>query len=152
MTSAGGAIGIAGGGPLEQPARRARTVSDDRRLGKEPQRFLPELEPQPDRRRPVFRLVELIVAEKVSGGSSCKCGDVATRATPASDDQSRQRSSGWFAISGEAARTPPSMIGIVTIAVRETITNAMLTIKPSEIAPSTSAGQILFVRSRRMIG
>ena len=44
------------------------------------------------------------------------------------------------------------MIGIVTIAVRETITNAMLTIKPSEIAPSTSAGQILFVRSRLMIG
>ena len=44
------------------------------------------------------------------------------------------------------------MIGIVTIAVRETITNAMLTMKPSEIAPSTSACHILFARSRRMIG
>ena len=37
------------------------------------------------------------------------------------------------------------MIGIVTIAVRETITNAMLTMKPSEIAPSNSASQIRFV-------
>ncbi len=39
-------IGIASGGPLEQSARRTRTVADDRRLGKELQRFLPELEPQ----------------------------------------------------------------------------------------------------------
>ena len=38
------------------------------------------------------------------------------------------------------------MIGIVTIAVRETITNAMLTKKPKEIAPSTSACQIRFAQ------
>ena len=34
------------------------------------------------------------------------------------------------------------MIGIVTIAVRETITKAMLTMKPNEIAASSSASAI----------
>ena len=44
------------------------------------------------------------------------------------------------------------MIGIVTMAVRDTMTNAMLTMKPSEIAPSARACQILFIRSRLKIG
>ena len=38
-----------------------------------------------------------------------------------------------------------SMIGMVTSAVRETMTKAMLTIKPTAMAISNSACQILFV-------
>ena len=45
-----------------------------------------------------------------------------------------------------------SMIGIVTIAVRETITKVMLTAKLSAIATSSTAGQIFFACRRVMIG
>jgi hypothetical protein len=48
-----------GRGLLEQPARRSGAVSDDRRLGKEPQRLLPEFQPHPDRRRLIELLVDL---------------------------------------------------------------------------------------------
>src|SRR4051794_38217286 len=44
-------------GLLEQPARRSGAMSDQRRLGEEAQRFLPEFQPQADR----CRLIELFV-------------------------------------------------------------------------------------------
>ena len=44
------------------------------------------------------------------------------------------------------------MIGIVTSAVRDTMTNIILTTKLKESAMSSTASKILFARSRVMIG
>src|SRR3981189_3075631 len=55
------------GGLLEQSSRRSGTMSDDRRLGKEPQRFLPEFQPHPDRRRLIQLLVNLVISQERRG-------------------------------------------------------------------------------------
>ena len=44
------------------------------------------------------------------------------------------------------------MIGIVTSAVRDTMTNIMLTTKPKDTAMSNAASEFLFARRNVMIG
>ena len=44
------------------------------------------------------------------------------------------------------------MTGMVTSAVRDTVTNIMLTTKLRETAICSTAGQIVFARSRATIG
>ena len=63
----GGGADLTDGGLLEKPACRSRAMSEDRSLSKEPQRFLPEFQPQPDRCRGVSLLVQLIIPQNGFG-------------------------------------------------------------------------------------
>ena len=115
-------------------------MADDRRLGKEPQRFLPELEPKSDRCHMLFASCRADSPCRKSLGTPAQVGRGPGQSTPTRAIMTpiMIRLVRHFRCS--SANTA-SMIGIVTIAVRETTTNAMLTMKPSETAPSASAGQ-----------
>ncbi len=76
----GGGADLADGGLLEQSARRPRTVPDDRSFGKQPQRLLPVLQPQADRRRDVFLLVQI---DNPARRSRWSCATAATLPRPA---------------------------------------------------------------------
>src|ERR1035437_5845 len=74
-----GSADLARGGLLKKPTCRSGTVSNDRRLGKEPQRLLPEFQPQTHRRRNVALFVALIIRQKGRGPRPemrrCRPGD-----------------------------------------------------------------------------